>query len=117
MKKVKVFLVSLLTVALAMFSLASCVQPGKYEAESYKLGSLTMEISDDNASYVELKWNKDAVVSIQVASMTWEGTGTWKSGEDKNTIVITINDTEHTATVDGDELILDMGVGSIVFEK
>ena len=117
MKKLKVFLVSLLTVVMAMFCLGACGQQGKYEAVSYKLLGATVDISGDDASYVELKSKNEAVVSITIASMTWEGTGTWEKGEEKNTVVITIDGVSHNATVEDGKMTLDMGVGSIIFEK
>ena len=50
---------------------------------------------------------------------TWEGTGTWAADDEgkDNTIDITVEGVTWEATVDGGTLTLNVGLGSIVFEK
>ena len=117
MKKVKVLLVGILTLVLSLFCLVGCFEQGKYEAVSYSLGSLSVEVDEDDDSYVELKGDDVAVVSISVGTLTWEGEGTCTKGEEKGTVVITISGIEHTATIDGSTMTLDLGIGSIKLEK
>ncbi len=117
MKKIKVFLVSLLTIVLAMFCLAGCGKTGKYVATAYKIGSTTTDLTD-STSYVELKGDNVAVVSIDLKITKIEGEGTWKEGEEKNTVVITVSNVPYPVTIDGNTMTLDLGIaGSIILEK
>lgn len=116
MKKVKTFFVSLLAVMMVFFCFAGCGETGKYEAVSYNLGALSIDVAEDNGSYVELKGGDVAVVYIKVSSMSWEGEGTWKKGDD-GAVTITVSDVTYNATIDGKTMTLDMGIGSIKLEK
>ncbi len=120
MKKVRVLLVSLLTMLVALFCFVGCGQTGKYKAVSYKIGNATIEIETDDeaaASYVELKADDVAVVNIKVATLSWEGTGTWKKAEEDKTVKITVGGITYTATIDGKQMTLNLIAGSIVLEK
>lgn len=119
MKKVKLMFVSLLTVIISLFCLVGCGTAGKYEAISYKVGPASIAISNqENPSYVELKSDKTAVVSIDLANglLKVDGTGTWEEKEDKK-IVITIEGVAFNATVDGDTLTVQLVAGSVVLQK
>lgn len=113
MKKVKVYLVSLLTVIMALFCFVGCTPVGKYTATAYKLGSASLEIKDSN-SYIELKIDKTAEIHIEISAlgMSIDDSGTWEKGEDKE-VIITTENTTYTVTVDGDTLTY----GVIVFKK
>ena len=116
MKKMKVLLVGILTLVLSLFCMTGCFESGKYEAVSYKAGPMSIEISEENESYVELKSDKTVVMSIDVAGfMTLEGEGTWEKGEDN--YILNVSNVEYKATIEKGVLTLDVGVGSIVFEK
>ena len=113
MKKVKLYLVSLLTIVMALFCFVGCGPVGKYTATSYKMGPVSMEIKDSN-SYIELKLDKSAVIHIEVSAlnMSIDDSGTWEKGEDKEVKITTENMT-YTVTVDGNTLTY----GVIVFTK
>lgn len=116
MKKVKLMLVSLLTVIISLFCLVGCGVAGKYNVASYKSSSVTIEIQN-NESYVELKNDNTAVLSVDVASIfKLEGEGTW--AKEDNKVVITVDGVEYNATLDGNTLTLSFGrIGSVVFQK
>ena len=122
MKKIKTMLLLALAMLMTLMLFASCsvLQAGKYQAKSYKIAGLSLDLQDDaEPSYIELKMNGEAVVSISVAGITWEGTGTWTAddeGKDK-TIDITVEGVTWEAQIDGSVMTLDVTVGSIVLEK
>ena len=112
MKKVKLYLVSILTILMALFSFVGCGPVGKYTATAYKLGSASISIEDSN-SYIELKLDKSATIHIDIAGvMTVEDSGKWEKGEGKE-VKITTDSTTYTVTVDGKTLTF----GVIVFTK
>lgn len=115
MKKVKLFLVSLLTVILSLFCLVGCTT-GKYKAVSYKIGPASVDITDeDNESYVELKGDNTAIVHVKVATISVDGTGTWEEKDDK--ISITIEGVTYSATEKDGVLTVNFLIGSVVLKK
>ncbi len=115
MKKVKLFLVSLLTVILSLFCLVGCTA-GKYKAVSYNLGFVSFDITDeDNESYVELKGDKTAIVHVKVDVISVDGTGTWEEKDDE--ISITIEGITYNATEKDGVLTVNFLVGSVVLKK
>lgn len=116
MKKLKVLLVGLLTIIMSLFCLTGCFEKGKYEAVSYTSGPVTLDVSSEDASYVELKSDDVAVVSINLDVMKLEGEGTWTKGEDGE-VIIKIGVAEYTATIDGKTMVLDMEIVKITLEK
>lgn len=118
MKKMKALLVGILTIMLSLCCFASCAlfKAGKYEATSYKLGALSVDVSADDASYIELKMDKTAKVSIKIASVTIDGEGTWEENDD-GTITLEIEGVKYSAKVEDGELVLSLVAGTIVFKK
>ena len=118
MKKMQALMVGILTIVLSFCCFASCalLKAGKYEAVSYKLGPISVDVSSDDASYIELKMDNTANASIKIASVTIEGTGTWEEKEG-DSITLTIEGKEYSATVKGGELVLSLVVGTITFKK
>ena len=117
MRKIKTIVVSMLAVLMALFCLVGCGTTGKYVATAYKVGSITTTLTE-STSYVELKGDNVAVVSIDMKLGKIEGEGTWAKGEEKNTVVITVSGIPYTVTIDGNTMTLDMGfAGSIILEK
>ena len=113
MKKVKSYLVALLTIVMALFCFVGCTPFGKYTATAYKIGSVSIEIEDGN-SYIELKIDKTAVIHIDIAGvMTIEDSGTWERGEEDKEYIITTENTTYSVKVDGDTLTY----GVVVFKK
>lgn len=117
MKKMKVLLASILTIVMCLFCFAGCFQTGKYEAVSYKAGPITMDVSGDDASYIELKSGDVAVVSINLAVVKLEGEGTWAKGEEKGTVVIDVDGAKFTATIDGSTMTINILGTELILEK
>ena len=120
MKKIKVFLVGLMTVILSLFCLVGCFKSGRYEAVAYKAGPITIDITaehEEDVSFVELNFDKTANVSINIAIGKIEGSGTWENGEGENEVVITIEERKYTATVEDGKLIVEIFGTQIIFEK
>lgn len=116
MKKCKLFLITVLTVILSLFCFAGCFEQGKYEIEEIVTGNTVKEV-DNNLSYIELKKGNVAVVSIDLALLKVEGEGTWKKGDEKNQIIISIKGIDYTVVKESDTLTLDAGLAKLVFEK
>ena len=55
-------------------------------------------------------------VSIKIATVTIEGEGTWKEKEG-DSITLTIEGVDYSATVKGGELVLSLVAGTITFKK
>ena len=117
MKKIKILLVSILTLMLSLFCFTGCGEKGKYEIKEYVTGSITKTADDDNDSFIELKKDDVAVVSIDLVVFELEGEGTWKKGDEKNEIVLSVSGIDYTVVKDGKTLTMDVGVAKIVFEK
>ena len=118
MKKVKIFLVSLLTAILCLFCLASCGERGVYKVTAYEVGASTVDVdSDATASYIELQRKDVAVVSLDIAGIaTIEGTGTWTEVS-KNKYKISVDGLSYDVTIHDDEMIFDFKVAKIILEK
>lgn len=118
MKKMKALLVGILTIMLTLCCFTSCAlfKIGKYEAASYNLSGLSLDVSSDDASYIELKLDKTAKASIKVASVTIDGEGTWEENDD-GSITLIIEGVKYSAKVEGGELVLSLLVGTITFER
>lgn len=116
MRKIKVFVVSVLTVLLAMFCLAGCGETGKYALTSCKVASAEINISE-NDSYVELKSENVAVVSIDLAVGKLEGEGTWKKGAEKGAVVITLDGVDYNMTVADGNLTFEIFRAVLTFTK
>lgn len=100
MKKIKILLVSLLTVILSLFCLASCGETGKWEVTKYKVGSVYIEVDDE--SYIEMKSDKTIVIAIKIGSATIEKEGTWAKGEEKGTYLLTFENSTEELTIEDD---------------
>ena len=116
MKKFKTAIVSMLVVLAALFCLVGCGTTGKYVATAYKAGPVTMDLTNSN-SYVELKLDNQAVVSIDFVLGKLEGVGTWAKGEEENTVIITIESVPYTVTIEGGEMTMDIFGTSLIFKK
>ena len=116
MSKIKMAIVSMLVVLTALFCLVGCGQTGKYVATAYKMGGLTLDLTD-STSYVELKGDDVAVVSIDLGLGKLDGTGTWTKGEEKNTVVVTVEGVEYTATVEDGKMTMEIFGTSLIFTK
>ncbi len=98
MRKIKVWLVAILTVVLSLFCLASCGEAGKWNVTKYKAGPVSIEA--DSGSYIEMKSDKTIVVVIDIAGVSIEKEGTWAKGEEKGTYVLTFGNAEETLTIE-----------------
>ena len=116
MRKMKTAIVSMLAALMALFCLVGCGTTGKYIATAYKAGPITMDLTDSD-SYVELKGGDEAVVSIDLVVGKLEGTGTWTKGEEKNTVVVTVEGIEYTATIEDGKMTMNIFGTSLIFTK
>ena len=122
MKKFRTRLVVAFATIMMLIVFASCslLQMGKYEAVSYKLGPISVDIQDEETpSYIQLKGGNEAIVSISVAGVTWEGTGTWAADDEgkDNTVDITVGGITYEAQINGSTMTLNVVVGEIVLAK
>lgn len=127
MKKVKLWLATVVALVLGVCCLAAC---GSGVEGTYKFYSMTVEGQTLKAgeSYMgvinlseeffvlELKGDGTCVMKTAMADETVEGT--WKQdGEDENKIVVTSEDEAVTFTKNGNELSFDLEGNKIVLKK
>ena len=119
MKKVKIWLLTLLTVVMALFGLSACGETGVYKVTEYKVGMGSIDVDEDfTDSYIELKSGNKLVVSIDIANVaTLEGTGTWEKGEEKNSYILNIEGIEYPVKIVDEEMVITIAVVQIVLEK
>lgn len=114
MKKVNVFLVSLLTLMLSLFCMSGCFKTGTYTATEYKLGSLSYEV-DESGNTIELKGDDVAVVSLDLGGVKIDNEGTWKKVDGE--YVLTVGGVEYDMEFDGKEMSVDFKIVTIIFSK
>ncbi len=119
MKKFRTIMVTVLAMLMVLFCFASCGKTGKYEAVAYTIGGWKKEVEEtDDLSYIELKKDNVATVSISLGTLSWSGDGTWKESEEKeNTVLITVGILTYEAVVEGGTMTLNMGIGSVELKK
>ena len=130
MKKIKAFLLSMLMVVMCLLALVGC-DTGKYKFESMRISmagtSMTIAVGDElpgvgelteDFMVIELKGGNKAIVTSNLSGEESVQEGTWKKGEEKHEIIITIDDEDMTFTKDGNKLIAEIdGVGKITLSK
>ena len=116
MKKLKLFLVSMLAMLTVLMCFAGCGMKGVYRVESYEVAGFSKEV-EESASYIEFKSGNVATLSINVGSLTFEGDGTWSKGEEKDTYVIDFKGAKYPVKIIDGDMIVDFLVGKIVLEK
>lgn len=129
MKKIKAFLLSMLMVVMCLLALVGC-DTGKYKFESMRISmagnSMTIAVGDEFSGMeitedfmvIELKGGNKAIVTSNLSGEESVQEGTWKKGEEKNEIIITIDDEDMTFIKDGNKLIAEIdGVGKITLSK
>jgi len=126
MKKLKVFLVSLLAMLTVLFCFASCGMSGTYKATAFDpvaLEAIDIE-SEETASYIKFASGKSVEISINidlplVDPIEIKGNGTWaEDAETKGKYVVTLESGAkfNFTKVDGD-IHLDVGFGVLILEK
>ena len=99
MKKMKIWIVSILTVILSLFCLASCGETGKWAVTKYKAGPVSIDA--DSGSYIEMNFDKTIKIVIDIAGVSIEREGTWeKSKEEENTYILTFENTQEKLTIE-----------------
>lgn len=129
MKKIKLLIVSLLTVLMSLFCLASCATTeGTYKLSSWKLPVVGTEIviDEESESYLSINLEKDGVVTVSgklvvagntILDMTTPATGTWTKGDD-NAVEISAGILEVTATVKSGEMVFESTLlGTLTLKK
>ena len=121
MKKVKVFLVGILTLVLSLFCLVGCGPAGTYKFESLTVGALgfekTYEVGQEyngeelTKDYFTLELKDDGTAVIGDDGETFNCQ--WTEGED-GTITFKQNGlTLYTATIDGSTMTVKVGDTSL----
>ena len=130
MKKIKLWLASLLTVLLCAVCFSGCgAMQGEYKLSSWKLPLIGTEITIDKASesYLTVNLEDDGVVTVsgQLAyngttylDITTPQTGTWEKGEEKNVVEISVGNVFNvTATVKGGKMEFNGLFGTLTLKK
>lgn len=118
MKKVKIWLLTLLTVVMALFGLSACGETGVYKVSEYKVGIVSFDVDEDATdSYIELKSGNEVVLNISVERVSLEGTGTWEKGEEKNSYVLNVEGEKYPVTIDDGEMVITILGVQIILEK
>lgn len=118
MKKAKIWLLTLLTVVMALFGLSACGKTGVYKVTEYKIGAFSYDVDEDTtSSYIELKSGNEVVVNVSVAGESLQGTGTWAKGEGKNSYILNVDGVEYPVTIQDDEMVITISVVKIILEK
>jgi hypothetical protein len=116
MKKLKVFLVSVLAMLVVLICFVGCGVKGVWRVESYEIGGFSKEV-EESSSYIEFKGDNAVTLSISVGTLKFEGDGTWSKGEEKDTYVIDFNGAKYIVKMVDDDMIVDFKVGKIVLDK
>ena len=123
MKKIKILLVSLLTVILSLFCLASCGETGKWVAVKYAqktiMGSTEyVDIPEDNQSYIEMNKDNTIVIFIEINGISINKNGVWAKGEEEGAYLLTFDGSTEELTIEDGVMTYDAGaLGIIQFEK
>ena len=116
MKKVKTFLVAMLAMLTMFVCFVGCGPMGTQRVEAYEVAGFTKEV-EESASYIQFKSGNVVTLSLNVASLTLEGDGTWSKGEEKGTYIIDFKGVKYPVKmVDGD-MIVDFAVAKIILDK
>ncbi|MBQ8685962.1 MAG: hypothetical protein IJ514_07310 [Clostridia bacterium] len=117
MKRLKVFLVSVLAVLTMLLGFVGCGAKGVYRLESYEVAGFTKTV-EDSASYIELKSKDEVYVSIAIGDyITLEGDGTWTELEEDNKYQLEVKGVKYNVTIIDGEMIVDFLVVKAVLEK
>ena len=120
MKKLKVFLVSVLAIITVLFAFVGCGLlglKGVYRVESYEIAGFSKEV-EESASYIEFKSGNVVTLSLNVANvLTLQGDGTFSKGEEKDTYVIDFKGVKYPVKVVDGDIIVDFSVAKIVLDK
>ena len=118
MKKISIVLATVLAFVLSLVCLSGCfLYQGKYTASAIVIGNTTTEL-EDSESFVELKGDDVAVVSINILSVvTLEGEGTWKKSEEEDSYVLTVGGINYDFTIEGGKMTIDFAIAKLILER
>ena len=128
MKKLKVFLVSLLAMITALFCFAGCFGgvEGVYKVTDYRVGNMSFDVAESSTSYIEIKEDNVVVMDISVGNaLTIEETGALVEKEEKGEYEIQVKEenvtTSYKATLEDNVLIVEfpglLGTVTVIAEK
>lgn len=132
MKKIKLLVISILTLLIGLFCFAGCAPTeGEYKLSSWKLnvGGIETEIKiDENSeSYLTVNLEEDGVVTVSgklayngltVLDITTPQTGTWEKGEERNIVEISVGNVFNvTATVKKNTMTVKFMAGTLILKK
>lgn len=121
MKKLKVFLVSLLAMLTVLFCFAGCFGnvAGVYKVTDYRVGGMHFDAPANNPSYIEITDDDKVEIDVSVGTvLSLETTGTWAEGEEKDTYIIETEDGgSYKAYFKSGALIVEFGRVTVIAEK
>ena len=132
MKKIKLLVISILTLLLGLFCFAGCAPvEGEYKLSTWKLnvGATETEIKIDKNSenYLSVNLEEDGVVTVSgklvyngltLLDITTPQTGTWEKGEDRDIVEISVGNVFNvTATVKKNTMTVKLVAGTLVLKK
>ena len=118
MKKLKVFLVSLLAMLTVLFCFAGCFGgvEGVYKVTDYRVSNMSFDVAESSTSYIEIKEDNAVVMNISIGNdlLTIEETGTWVELEDGSYQIQVVEGDmtiSYDATLKDGVLVVDFPVG------
>lgn len=122
MKKLKVFLVSLLAMLTVLFCFTGCGVKGVYQVEGYELpGGWSKEV-EESTSYIEIKDDNVVEMDIAIGSVfSIKQTGIWVELDEENKYEIRVPQGEgsitYGVTLIDEEMVVDFQICKIILEK
>lgn len=119
MKKLKVFLVSLLAMITALFCFSGCFGSvaGVYKVTDYRVGGMHFDAPANAPSYIEIKDDNTVEMDISLNIFTIEETGTWVETEEKDKYRIETEYDSYEAYFKNGALIVEFGKVTVIAEK
>ncbi len=128
MRKLKVFVVSLLASLAVLLCFAGCFGgvEGVYKVTDYRVGNMSFDVAESSSSYIEIKEENVVVMDISIGNgvLNIEQTGTWVELEDGKYQIQVKEDNmtiSYDATLEDGVMVVDfpvvIGTVKVIAEK
>ena len=120
MKKLKVFLVSLLAMLTVLFCFSGCFGgvAGVYKVTDYRVGGMHFDAPANNPSYIEIKDDNTVEIDVSVGSvLSLKETGTWVETEEKDKYRIETEYDAYEAYFKNGALVVEFDYVTVIAEK
>ncbi len=129
MKKIGYWLATVALAVICVCAFVACGSgvEGTYKFYSLKMGGMEIKVGEEMEGMalsedfmtLELKSNGTVVAKNKMAGEELTEEGTWKTNEeDKTKVDITLDGETKTATIDGDELVIEIpDMGTVTLKK